>query len=251
MTENEYYTFNKVRVVMVNTTEAGNIGASARALKNMCLSRLYLVNPSNYPSATATARASGADDILANAKVCKSLTDALTGCNLIIGASARKRSVKWQQLSLMQSCELIENTITNDNEAEVAVVFGTENSGLSNNELDMCQVLMTIAGNKDYFSLNVSQAVQIFSYQLYNQLIDTKYTPLKQDDGDKLAKFEDIEYFYRHLEQILIRINYLNGKKPIDLLMRRLRVIFSKALLKKDELAILRGILNAIEKYKP
>ncbi len=247
MKENEYYTFAKVRIVMVNTTEAGNIGASARALKNMCLSRLYLVNPSNYPSAEATARASGADDILASAKVCNSLADALFGCNLVIGASARQRSIKWQQLGLVQSCELIKSTVINDNKAEIAVVFGTESSGLNNNELDMCQVLMTIAGNKDYFSLNVSQAVQVFSYQLYNQLINTKPTT---NNDNNLAKFEDIEYFYQHLEQILVSINYPSSKKPITLLMRRLRAIFSKALLKQDELAILRGILNAIEKYK-
>ena len=134
---------------MVNTTEPGNIGAAARAMKNMALTRLYLVNPSNYPSATATARASGADDVLFNAKVCETLEEALDGVSLVIGASARQRRIKWRQLDVVESCSEI-NDITHNNQ-EVAVVFGTEKSGLSNEELDLCQVLMTIPGNPEYF----------------------------------------------------------------------------------------------------
>lgn len=231
---------------MVRSTEAGNIGAAARALKNMCLTRLYLVNPSNYPSAKASARASGADDVLKYAKVCSTLAEALVGTNLVIGASARQRGVKWQQLDVKESCDLIAKT-TADNKQEVAVVFGTESSGLNNAELDLCQILMTIPGNKDYFSLNVAQAVQVFSYQLYMQLTTNK---IVINNDDKLAKFEDKENFYKHLEQVLSSINYIDKTKPKELLMRRLRTIFSKAMLKPNELAILRGILNAVEKYK-
>ena len=103
--------FNKVRIVMVNTTEPGNIGAAARAMKNMMLSELYLVSPSNYPSAVATARASGADDVLSNAKVCSTLEEALKGASLVIGASARQRNIKWRQLDVIDACSEIQSTI--------------------------------------------------------------------------------------------------------------------------------------------
>ena len=134
--------FNKVRIVMVNTTEPGNIGAAARAMKNMMLSELYLVSPSNYPSAVATARASGADDVLSNAKVCSTLEEALKGASLVIGASARQRNIKWRQLDVIDACSEIQTTIASNDE-EVAVVFGTENSGLTNEELDLCSILLT------------------------------------------------------------------------------------------------------------
>ncbi len=152
--------FNKVRIVMVNTTEPGNIGAAARAMKNMLLTELYLVSPSNYPSAVATARASGADDVLSNAKVCSTLEEALIGAHLVIGASARQRNIKWRQLDVIETCGEIQSIVSSKGQ-EVAVVFGTENSGLTNEELDLCSILMTIPGNPEYFSLNVASAIQV------------------------------------------------------------------------------------------
>jgi len=160
------YTFDNVRVVMVNTTEPGNIGAAARAMKNMNLSKLYLVNPKTHPSAVATARASGADDILSRAIVCDTLEEALAGTQLVIGASARQRNVKWRQMDVVDACAEIQKSTTVAGQ-EAAVVFGTENSGLSNEELDLCQILMTIPGNPNYFSLNVASAIQVFAYQNY------------------------------------------------------------------------------------
>ena len=159
---------------MVNTTEPGNIGAAARAMKNMMLSELYLVSPSNYPSAVATARASGADDVLSNAKVCSTLEEALKGASLVIGASARQRNIKWRQLDVIDACSEIQTTIASNDE-EVAVVFGTENSGLTNEELDLCSILMTIPGNPKYFSLNVASAIQVFAYQNLVSSIDGKF----------------------------------------------------------------------------
>jgi len=156
--------FNKVRIVMVNTTEPGNIGAAARAMKNMLLTELYLVSPLNYPSAVATARASGADDVLSNAKVCSTLEEALIGAHLVIGASARQRNIKWRQLDVIETCGEIQSIVSSKGQ-EVAVVFGTENSGLTNEELDLCSILMTIPGNPEYFSLNVASAIQVFAYQ--------------------------------------------------------------------------------------
>jgi TrmH family RNA methyltransferase len=237
--------FNNVRVVMVETSEAGNIGAAARAMKNMCLSQLYLVKPKNYPSATATARASGADDVLSKAIVCDTLEDALKGCHLVIGASARQRAIKWQQLDVIKSCVLIDETIKHQNQ-EVAVVFGTENAGLTNEQLDLCQVLMTIPGNKEYFSLNIAAAIQVFAYQLYVQL-DQKIT---FDAVKNIASFDELENFYNHLQQVMITVDYVDENKPLEKLMRRIRALFNRALPLKDEVAIFRGFLTQIEKHK-
>ena len=236
--------FNKVRIVMVNTTEPGNIGAAARAMKNMMLSQLYLVSPSNYPSAVATARASGADDVLSNAIVCSSLEDALIGVNLVIGASARQRNIKWRQLDVIETCSEIQSIIASNNQ-EVAVVFGTENSGLTNEELDLCSILMTIPGNPKYFSLNVASAIQVFAYQNFVSSIDGKFDNSPKD----LANFDDLNSFYKHLEQVLEHIDYFDSKKPKSLLMRRLRRLFGKSVPEKEEIAILRGILNKINPY--
>ena len=237
--------FNKVRIVMVNTTEPGNIGAAARAMKNMMLSQLYLVSPSNFPSAVATARASGADDILSNARVCSTLEEALNGVKLVVGASARQRNIKWRQLDVIDTCSQIQSSLVSSDE-DVAVVFGTENSGLTNEELDLCSILMTIPGNPKYFSLNVASAIQVFAYQNFISTIDGKFDNTPKD----IASFEDLNSFYKHLEQVLEHINYFDSKKPKSLLMRRMRRLFGRSEPEKDEVAILRGILNKINPYQ-
>ena len=237
--------FNKVRIVMVNTTEPGNIGAAARAMKNMMLSQLYLVSPSNFPSAVATARASGADDILSNARVCSNLEEALNGVKLVVGASARQRNIKWRQLDVIDTCSQIQSSLVSSDE-DVAVVFGTENSGLTNEELDLCSILMTIPGNPKYFSLNVASAIQVFAYQNFISSIDGKFDNTPKD----IASFEDLNSFYNHLEQVLEHINYFDSKKPKSLLMRRIRRLFGRSEPEKDEIAILRGILNKINPYQ-
>jgi len=237
--------FDKVRIVMVNTTEPGNIGAAARAMKNMSLKRLFLVNPSNYPSAVATARASGADDVLASAVICHSLEEALVGTHLVIGASARQRNIKWKQLDVIDTCSEIQASIAKSNQ-EVAVVFGTENSGLTNEELDLCSILMTIPGNPEYFSLNVASAIQVFAYQNYVSNVEGGF----DNSGGELANFDDLDSFYKHLEQTLKHIDYFDKKKPKSLLMRRLRRLFGRSHPEKEEIAILRGILNKINPYK-
>ena len=237
--------FDKVRIVMVNTTEPGNIGAAARAMKNMSLKRLFLVNPSNYPSAVATARASGADDVLASAVICHSLEEALVGTHLVIGASARQRNIKWKQLDVIDTCSEIQASIAKSNQ-EVAVVFGTENSGLTNEELDLCSILMTIPGNPEYFSLNVASAIQVFAYQNYVSNVEGGF----DNSGGELANFDDLDSFYKHLEQTLKHIDYFDKKKPKSLLMRRLRRLFGRSNPEKEEIAILRGILNKINPYK-
>jgi len=176
---------------MVNTTEPGNIGAAARAMKNMNLSKLYLVNPKGYPSAVATARASGADDLLANAVVCETLEEALQGSHLVIGASARQRNIKWKQMDVVGACSEIQQATTTEGQ-EVSVVFGTEKYGLTNEELDLCQILMTIPGNPNYFSLNVASAIQVFAYQNYISNTTTEF----EKSSNELASFDELEGFY-------------------------------------------------------
>jgi TrmH family RNA methyltransferase len=237
--------FDKVRIVMVNTTEPGNIGAGARAMKNMALSRLYLVNPSNFPSAVATARASGADNLLADATICTTLEEALEGVHLVIGASARQRSMKWRQLDVVDSCAEIQKTLEHDGQ-EVAVIFGTERSGLTNDELDLCHILMTIPGNPEYFSLNVASAIQVFAYQYFVCNSQTNF----ESSENTLASFGELEGFYKHLEQVLEHIEYFEEKRPRPLLMRRLRRLFGRAQPEQEEVAILRGILRNIKHFE-
>jgi len=239
------YTFDNTRVVMVNTTEPGNIGAAARAMKNMSLSKLYLVNPKGYPSATATARASGADDVLSNAIVCDSLEQALQGTHLVIGASARQRNIKWKQMDVVGACSEIQKTTAIESQ-EVAVVFGTEKYGLTNEELDLCQILMTIPGNPNYFSLNVASAIQVFAYQNYVYNTTTEF----EKSTNEMASFNELEGFYAHLAQVLEHIDYFEEKRPKELLMRRLRRFFGRAEPEKEEVAIFRGILRNIQPFK-
>ena len=236
--------FDKVRIVMVGTTEPGNIGAAARAIKNMSLSRLFLVNPNKYPSAAATARASGADDVLSNAVVCSSLEEALEGVHLVIGASARQRNIKWKQMDVLDTCKEIQKTLAKSRQ-QVAVIFGTENSGLTNKELDLCHILMTIPGNPDYFSLNVASAIQVFAYQNFVSNIQIEF----ENSNNELASFQELEGFYEHLEQVLKHIDYFDENRPKSLLMRRLRRLFGRSYPEKEEVAILRGILKGIKPY--
>ncbi len=243
--ENYTQTFDRVRVVMLNTTEPGNIGAAARAMKNMNLSQLTLVNPQGYPSAVATARASGADDVLSNALVCESLEEALQGAHLVIGASARQRNIKWRQMDVVGACSEIQKTTSVENQT-VAVVFGTEKYGLTNEELDLCQILMTIPGNPNYFSLNVASAIQVFAYQNYVYNTTTQF----EQSSNEIASFNELEGFYTHLAQVLEHIDYFEEKRPKALLMRRLRRFFGRAEPEKEEVAIFRGILRNIKPFE-
>ena len=235
---------DKVRIVMVGTTESGNIGAAARAMKNMSLSRLFLVNPNKHPSAVATARASGADDVLSSAVVCSSLAEALEGVHLVIGASARQRNIKWKQMDVLDTCQEIQKTLAKSKQ-QVAVIFGTESSGLTNEELDLCHILMTIPGNPDYFSLNVASAIQVFAYQNFVNNIQIDF----ENSSNELASFEELEGFYVHLEQVLEHIDYFDEKRLKSLLMRRLRRLFGRSYPEKEEVAILRGILKSIKPF--
>ena len=226
-----------VRVVLSHTSHPGNIGAAARAMKTMGLSRLYLVNPRHFPDAAADAMASGATDVLSGATVCASLDEALQGTVLAVGLTARRRDLSHPMLTLRESApQFAAKAMT----APVALVFGTEMSGLSNAELEKCQQLITIPVNPQYGSLNLAAAVQVVAYEL--RLCSVDVVPVSE--GFPLASFEDIDQFYEHLEQTLIKIDFLDPKHP-KRLMTRLRRLFARAALEKEEVNILRGVLKA------
>jgi tRNA (cytidine32/uridine32-2'-O)-methyltransferase len=231
-----------IRIVMVETSHPGNIGAAARAMKTMGLLRLYLVKPAQFPHNEADARASGADDILNSAVVCNSLDEALVGCTHVVGASARLRSLPWP-LVTPRTCaaEAVSQ------QGEVALVFGRERSGLSNEELERCSQLVHIPCNPEFSSLNVASAVQLLSYECL--LAASNDPELQQDADSEPATREELEGFYTHLEQVLVGIDYLDPDNPRQL-MRRLRRLYNRAAIEKTELNILRGILKATLKSR-
>lgn len=229
---------DRVRIVLVETTHPGNVGAAARAMKNMGLSRLYLVRPQRYPSAEATARAAGADDLLARAVLCDDLDQALAGCELIFGASARSRKITWPQLDPRQAAARIAAA------GETAVVFGREHAGLTNEELDRCNYLLTIPADPAFSSLNVAAAVQVVSYEL--RMAELADKPAPASAAEPLASAEQRERFYAHLEQVLLSLEFLDPTNPKHL-MRRLRRLFNRVELDQNEVHILRGILTAVE----
>ncbi len=234
----------QILIVLVETSHPGNIGAVARAMKNMSLSRLALVNPARFPDDAASARASGADDILESATLHSSLEEALSGAHLVIGASARLRTLQWPQISPRACAELVQQRSTTQT---IALVFGRENSGLTNEELEHCNYLMTIPTNTEFSSLNLAAAVQIVAYELFvARQLDTQDSMTEHDD---LAPVEDVERFYAHLEQTLIDLEFLNPDNPRQL-MRRLRRLFNRVELEQVEVNILRGVLSAAQQFK-
>ena len=233
-----------IRVVLLNTSHPGNIGAAARAMKTMGLTRLYLLNPKHFPSAEATARASGADDVLATATVCTDLADALAGSSLVIGASARCRSIPCPVIE-PESCA--ERLFAESEQGDVAILFGCERSGLSNEEIDRCQFLVQIPSNPEYGSLNLAAAVQIICYEILvaHRAHEKSGVDAGMPDYQPAAA-DEMERFYEHLERVLVQIGFLNPDNP-RMLMRRLRRLYNRARPDENEINILRGILTASE----
>jgi len=236
-----------IHIVLVGTTHPGNIGATARAMKTMGLSRLVLVQPKQFPCAEATARAAGADDLLANAQVFDNYEESLQDFHLVFATSARIRSIAWPLLT-PRECAAKALTLPHE---KVALVFGREHSGLTNEELDHCHYHVQIPSVPDFSSLNVAATVQILAYELkiaFEQLHQND----KHDNGEFTAisppvSVEAMQQFYQHLEQTLIEIEFLDPDNPRRL-MRRLQRLFNKTQLIESELNILRGILAAAQK---
>jgi len=232
-----------IRIVLVGTTHPGNIGAAARAMLTMGLDRLSLVAPREFPSQEATARAVGADAVLDNARVCATLEEALAGCRYVVGASARMRGLSWSVLSPREAAPRL---LAETAHGEVAVVFGRESSGLSNDELACCHALLHIPTDPGFSSLNLAMAVQVVAYELRLALLDAAAPAPPRESMDPLATVEDVERFYAHLERTLVDAGFLHPENP-RYLMLRLRRLFSRALLEEKEVRILRGILSAVE----
>lgn len=230
---------NNIRIVLCQTSHPGNIGAAARAMKTMGLSTLHLVSPASFPDAHATVMATGAADLLQTAKVFATLEEALEGCALVIGLSARKRQLSHELLSAREAAN---RAISVAADQQVALVFGTEMSGLSNAELDLCQLLAMIPANPEFSSLNLAAAVQVLSYELRMASLDQQ-NPLQPARTNPLATSEELENFYQHLEEVLIQIGYYNPAEPRKL-MQRVRRIYARANLEKEEVNILRGVLK-------
>lgn len=232
----------KIRFVLVGTTHPGNIGASARAMKTMGLASLHLVSPKIYPSAEATARASGADDVLAVAQVHDSLQAAIKGCRQVYGMSARLRHLP---VPVLNPRETVHDLAQYDDDAEVAIVFGREHSGLSNEELDHCHKLVNIPANPDYSSLNLAAAVQVMAYELRMSFNPELHAGRIGEQREPIHA-EDLSHLYMHFEQSLLAIGFLDPENP-RYLMRRIRRLFNRADLDRNELQILHGILRAAE----
>ena len=230
-----------VRIVLVATTHPGNIGSTARAMKTMGLTRLYLVNPNLNPYRKAHELAAGAFDILQSAIQCTTLAEALQGCHLICGTSARPRDLALPGLIPSTCANLIAEQ---PDETEIALVFGREHAGLTNEELLLCHYHLHIPSNPDFSSLNLAQAVQIIAYELRMRHLDP--APHVETSQNTHATSTDMELFYAHLEKTLIEIDFLKPSNPRKLL-QRLRRLFNRARLETTEVNILRGILTQIE----
>lgn len=228
---------DNVRIVLSHTSHPGNIGAAARAMKTMGLHDLRLVQPKQFPDPAAVAMSSGATDVLDGATVTQDLASALTGAVMVVGCTARRRDLSHTMLSAREVAPLL---LAHAIKAPVALVFGTEMSGLTNAELDQCQMLVHIPANPDYSSLNLASAVQILSYELRCALPEPG---MPQNVPQELARHDDLELFYRELERTLVAIGFLNLAAPRRL-MTRLRRLYSRAQLEKEELNILMGILK-------
>ncbi len=230
--------FDNIRVVLCHTSHPGNIGSTARAMKTMGLHRLYLVNPKFFPDAQATSLAVNAGDVLEHAMVTDSLEQALADCQFVIGVSGKERSLSQQVMTVREAAQEV-TTIASH--SQVALVFGTEMSGLSNAEADCCHVLATIPANPEYTSLNLAQAVQIMAYEVRMALTtgELHYS----EKPVELATHEDLERLYEHMREVLEHIGYINPRAPKKL-FERLRRLYGRTRLEKEEVNLLRGILT-------
>lgn len=233
--------FPQPRIVLVNTSHPGNIGAAARAMKNMGLNQLCLVDPLHFPNAEATARASGADDLLAKAQCYPTLEQAIADSVLVIGASARRRSLPVPMLDPRVCAKMIADQASGQT---VSLLFGRERTGLTNEELDCCHYLVQIPTDPAYPSLNLAAAVQVIAYELRMTGEESVRGPVQQME---YASVREMERFYAHLEQTLIELEFLDPDNPRQL-MRRLRRLFGRARPDQNEINILRGILTAANK---
>ncbi|MBK5102956.1 MAG: RNA methyltransferase [Burkholderiales bacterium] len=230
-----------IRVVLSRTSHPGNIGAAARAMKTMGITSLYLVSPKKPPDAEAEAMASGAVDVLNGARVCASLAEALQGTIYSLAVSARRRELAYVSIDARSGARQL---LAAAQEGEVALVFGTEMSGLTNEEILQCRAATHIPADPGYSSLNLAAAVQVMAYEARVAALDGQALPAADA---ATARHEDVENFYAHLERSLLASGFLNPANPKRLLPR-LRRLFGRVRLEQEEVNILRGMLSSFDR---
>jgi len=249
---------DNVRIVLVNTSDCRNMGSAARAMKTMGLSQLILVDPQEMPNGQAQALSAGASDVLANAKVVATLEEAIADCGLVVGTSARSRTLPWPMLE-PRGCG--EKLVDEANNFPVALVFGRESSGLSNDELQLCHFHVQIPANPEYSSLNLAMAVQTLSYEVRTSYLLAQEEGYRKDkpvqtvvatDSESMGEdeypiVEDTERLYQHFEDALKTTGFIVPSHP-GLIMTKLRRLLNRARPDVKEVKMLRGILASVEK---
>ena len=237
---------SQIRTVLSHTTHPGNIGAAARALKVMGLSQLALINPTDFPCHEATRRASRATDILANATIHTTLESAISDCKLVVGTSARTRSLPSKLITPRALAEKISEHPEN---LPVAILFGTENSGLTNEELHSCHYHVCIPTNPDYSSLNLASAVQLIAYEMRLASESVSLLPEQRTtDNEAIVSRELLKGMLEHFDRVMQLTKYIVPEHA-KLLDQRMNRLFSKAEITQSELNIMRGFLSSVEKY--
>jgi TrmH family RNA methyltransferase len=227
-----------VRIVLIDPSHPGNIGSVARAMKNMAITDLVLVRPRAFPHPESTALAAGADDVLANARVVETVSEAVAECGFVAGTTARPRSYYWE---FTTPRDVAARIVALPPETRAALLFGSERYGLGTEDLQYCNVLVRIPTSADYASLNLAMAVQLVTYEL----LMAREQPQSQTQLElPLAAAGDVEHFYAHLNQVL---NDIAFEDKTGHLMERLRRLFNRAQMDRNELNILRGILSAVQ----
>jgi tRNA (cytidine32/uridine32-2'-O)-methyltransferase len=230
-----------IRIVLVEPSHPGNIGAVARAMKNMALEELVLVRPKQFPNAEATARASGADDILARARVVDSVAEALAGCGFVAATTSRDRDQNFRVVDVRDAAERI---VSEARRAPAAVLFGAERTGLTNDDLEAAHLLIRIPANEAYLSLNLAMAVQLVAYELFRAR-GAKVVQLPTDAP--LATPEEMDRLYVHLAQVMEEVEFRDRTQSGTNLMARIRRFLQRAELDQNEVHILRGLLTAVQ----
>jgi tRNA (cytidine32/uridine32-2'-O)-methyltransferase len=235
---------DRIRIVLVNTSHPGNIGSAARAMKTMGLSELYLVSPKLFPDRKADELATGATDVLKRAVVVESFEAAIADCQMVVGTSARMRTVPWP---LLPPREMAEKLRQEPAHAKIALVFGREQSGLTNEELQCCHLHVQIPADPEFSSLNIAAAVQVIAYEL--RLASLAAQPVEETWDYRLANMDEMERLFTHLEEVFIEIDFLKPSAPRKL-MTRMRRLFLRARPDVMEMNMLRGMLTAIQTAK-
>jgi len=234
--------------VLVETSHTGNMGSVARAMKTMGLTNLYLVNPLVKPDSQAISLAAGASDVIGEAKIVDSLDEAIAGCSLVVGTSARSRSLPWPMLDARE-CGV--KSVEEGQQAPVALVFGRERVGLTNEELQKCHYHVAIQANPEYSSLNLAMAVQIIAYEVRMAWLQSQEqaSPAPKYEESPYPLVDDLERFYQHMEQMMLNSGFIREANPGQV-MSKLRRLYTRARPERDELNILRGMLSSFEKRK-